>query len=200
VAKGATTTAVTSSVNSSAQGQPVTYTATVTATLPAAGTPTGTVQFFDGGTTITGCTAQTLNAADQATCTVTIYNSGAIHTITAQYIADSNFSGSTSAPLTQTVRGITINDSGQGHTDTLSGTTEENTGALVVNIYSGTGTTGTPVSSSTVPISGTSPPFTWTMTTGSKFLTAHAQYTAQAVQTDGSGNVTSSPALPFNAS
>src|SRR5262249_37307258 len=48
VNQGATTTAVASSLNPSTFGQTVIFTATVTPVAPAAGTPTGTVTFFDG--------------------------------------------------------------------------------------------------------------------------------------------------------
>ncbi len=79
----ATTTAVTSSVTPSKFGQAVTFTATVsTAGL---GTPTGSVQFFDGAATIGG--AQTLNGAGQAQVTTSTL-SVATHTITAQYAGD----------------------------------------------------------------------------------------------------------------
>src|SRR5262249_44379944 len=48
----ATTTTVTSSPNPSVFGQSVTFTATVSAASPGSGTPTGTVTFEDGGTTL----------------------------------------------------------------------------------------------------------------------------------------------------
>ena len=55
---------LTSSTNPSMFGQSVTFTATVTVAAPGAGTPTGTVTFMDGATTLgTG----TLNAAGVAT-------------------------------------------------------------------------------------------------------------------------------------
>src|SRR5262249_10635927 len=48
VNKSGTTTALSPSANPSVFGQSVTFTATVTATSPGAGTPAGTVTFFDG--------------------------------------------------------------------------------------------------------------------------------------------------------
>ena len=51
----ATTTAVGSSVNPSVVGQAVTYTATVAVTAPGSGTPTGNIEFLDGGTAISTC-------------------------------------------------------------------------------------------------------------------------------------------------
>jgi len=105
VTKVATTTSVASSANPSAVGQAVTYTAIVTASAPGTGTPTGAVEFFDGGTAISGCTAQPLSATstDAATCKVTYATSGA-HTITAQYLGSSAFAASAlSSPLSQSV-------------------------------------------------------------------------------------------------
>src|SRR5207253_402671 len=52
VNSASTTTAVASSANPSAFGQSVTFTATVAATAPGAGTPTGTVTFKDGASTL----------------------------------------------------------------------------------------------------------------------------------------------------
>src|SRR5207247_1549549 len=63
-----TTTTVASSANPSTFGQSVTFTATVAAVLPAAGTPTGTVTFLDGASSIgTG----TLSGGGVATFTTT---------------------------------------------------------------------------------------------------------------------------------
>ena len=101
VNQGATATMVTSSVDPSVSGQTVIYTAMVTATAPAGGTPTGTVTFSDGGTTISGCIAQpTVGAV--ALCT-SVYAGVGGHAITAVYNGDANFISSTSPVLTQTV-------------------------------------------------------------------------------------------------
>ncbi len=56
--------------------------------------PTGSVEFLDGGQPIASCIGQTLSAG-QATCTVTYAAAGA-HQITARYVGDPNFTGSTS--------------------------------------------------------------------------------------------------------
>ncbi len=86
-----TTTTVSSSVNPSVYGQMVTFTATVAAASPGSGTPTGTVTFTDGGTTLgTG----NLNSAGQATWTTTSPLSVDTHTITATYNGDTNFTTS----------------------------------------------------------------------------------------------------------
>ena len=52
VNKANTTTALIASPSSSVFGQSVTFTATISATAPGAGTPTGTVTFKDGSTTL----------------------------------------------------------------------------------------------------------------------------------------------------
>jgi hypothetical protein len=85
IAKAVTTTAVSSSSNPSATGQNVTFTATVTS---AAGTPTGTVQFKDGGANLG--LAVTLNSSGVATLSTSSLSAG-VHTITAEYNGDDNF-------------------------------------------------------------------------------------------------------------
>lgn len=99
---GSTMTLVGSSVNPSVSGQPVTYTATVTVVSPAAGMPTGTVSFEDGGLTIAGCAARTLTAAGTATCPFT-YPGAGTHSVTTIYSGDSDFAGSASPTLMQSV-------------------------------------------------------------------------------------------------
>jgi hypothetical protein len=59
IAKAASATTLSSSANPSSVGRGVTFTATVTST---AGTPTGTVVFKDGGTTIAGCGSVSLSS------------------------------------------------------------------------------------------------------------------------------------------
>ena len=98
VNKGATTTSLGSSANPSVFGQSVTFTATVAVTAPASGTPTGTVTFKDGATTL-GTGTLTAGTATFATSALAL----AGHTITAVYGGDSNFTTSTSSGLTQTV-------------------------------------------------------------------------------------------------
>jgi uncharacterized protein YdaL len=83
----ATTTKVTSSAVG--VGFPVTFTATVTAS---GGTPTGSVRFTDGGTTIPGCDAVALSGG-KATCSETFSGRGS-HSIVGSYGGDSSFAGS----------------------------------------------------------------------------------------------------------
>jgi Bacterial Ig-like domain (group 3) len=96
VVANATSTTVISSVNPSALNQSVIFTATVTSP---GGTPTGTVTFMDGATTLgTG----TLDGSGQTTFASSLLLPGN-HSITAVYSGDSNFSAGVSPVLTQTV-------------------------------------------------------------------------------------------------
>jgi hypothetical protein len=101
VNKANTSTAkVASSVNPSVFGQSVTFSTTVTVVAPGAGTPTGTVTFFDGATNIG---SSSVNGSGQASISVSNLAVGN-HSITASYGGDGSFNGSTSAlALIQTV-------------------------------------------------------------------------------------------------
>ena len=106
VNKDASTTSVASSTNPSLFGQPVTFTATVVAVAPGIGTPTGTVTFKDGTTTLGN---GALDGTGKATLTVPsgsihlLSVSAAPHSITAVYGGNANFAASTSPVLTQVV-------------------------------------------------------------------------------------------------
>jgi YVTN family beta-propeller protein len=94
-----TTTTIESSLNPSASGDSVTFTATVSVVAPGEGSPSGTVAFKDGSSTIgTG----TLNSSGVATFTTTSLSAGS-HSISAEYLGNSNFNPSASATLSQTV-------------------------------------------------------------------------------------------------
>ncbi|MGH6670947.1 MAG: S8 family serine peptidase [Xanthobacteraceae bacterium] len=92
-APGGSTTSLSSSPNPSSLGQTVTFTANVTGLAP-----TGTVNFFDGGTQIG---RQTL-AGGTASLTTSSLAVGT-HSITARYGGDPNNAASASAVLTQNV-------------------------------------------------------------------------------------------------
>ena len=83
-----TTTTLTSSANPSIFGNSVTFTATVSESAA-----TGTVNFKDDGTSITGCASQTLSGGS-ATCTTSALTVGS-HPITAVYSGDSTYATST---------------------------------------------------------------------------------------------------------
>ena len=98
VAKATPTVALVSSVNPATVGTTVTFTATVT-TL--AGTPSGSVGFYDGATLL-GSSTLALNVAAYTTSSL----AAGAHSITSVYTGDSNFSTLTSAVLTETVTAI----------------------------------------------------------------------------------------------
>jgi len=83
-------------------GSNVTFTAAVTAAAPGSGTPTGTVQFFDGATFLgTG----TLTAGIATFTTFKLYPTPPLHSITAVYGGDLNFTSSTSPVFLQAING-----------------------------------------------------------------------------------------------
>ena len=94
-----TSTALSSSVNPSDFGQSVTFTVTVTAAAPGSGTPTGSVAFMDGSTTLGNGTL----SGGKATFKTSALPVGS-QSLTAVYSGDANFTTSTSAVLTQTVK------------------------------------------------------------------------------------------------
>jgi len=94
---------VTSALNPSTVGQAVIFTATLSG--PAGVTPTGTVTFADGSSTLGTATLSVVNGQDIATLGTSALAVGS-HTITATYSGDGNFAGS-SAALTQTVKALT---------------------------------------------------------------------------------------------
>jgi hypothetical protein len=98
----ATTTTLTSSPNPSGFGQSVTFTATVTAQR--GGSPTGTVSFLDGTTSLG---TSSLNGSGVATFPTSILTVGT-HGVTATYNGDANFDPSTSSVLYQIVQGAAV--------------------------------------------------------------------------------------------
>jgi hypothetical protein len=99
VDQDSTTSSVASSANPSVFGQSVTFTATISANSPGSGTPTGSVTFEDGSTTL-GTT--TLNGSGIATFSTSSLSVGS-HSITAVYGGDTDFTTSTSPALGQMV-------------------------------------------------------------------------------------------------
>ena len=107
VTRATPTVGVTSSVNPSDFGQSVTFTATVSS---GSGTPTGTVQFKDGGVNLGSAQALTNGTAQLTTATLSSGN----HVITAEYSGDTNFeTGTATLAGGQTVNAaptVSIND------------------------------------------------------------------------------------------
>jgi hypothetical protein len=100
VSKATSTTSLASSVNPSTLGQSATFTAAVS---PSAAT--GTVQFFDGGTSL-GTATLSGGRASVSTSSLAVGN----HSITATYSGDANNTGSSSSTLTQTVNSAPAGD------------------------------------------------------------------------------------------
>jgi hypothetical protein len=89
-----------SSSNPSIAGQGVTFTATFSGS---AGTPTGTVDFRDGATSISGCASVVLSNGS-ASCTTSGLAVGS-HSITAAYSGNASYNPGTSPAVTQAVDG-----------------------------------------------------------------------------------------------
>ena len=98
VSRASSATVVTFSPVSPVAGQSVTLTATVSAVAPGSQTPTGTVQFFNGGTSI-GTATLVSGAGSITTSTL----AAGANSITAQYLGDSNFIGGTSPAVNVTL-------------------------------------------------------------------------------------------------
>jgi hypothetical protein len=98
VNKGSVTNVVTSTLNPSVLWDSITLTATVTAVAPAAGTPSGTITFKDGTTTL-GISNLVAGVASW-TGTNLLATS---HSITAVYSGDGNFLAGTAGTNTQVV-------------------------------------------------------------------------------------------------
>jgi len=182
-----TATALTSSLDPSVFGQAVTFTATVN---PFSG-PTGTVQFFDG-VNLLGTVALSGGTASLTTSGLAV----GTHFITATYSGDSNFGGSTSSPVTQTVSASTIstttaltsslNPSGFGQQVTFSATVNPSSGATgTVTFMEGALTLGT----SALNGSGVATFSTSTLAVGTHSITA--QYSGDATHTGSTSPVLS---------
>ncbi|HXB62240.1 MAG TPA: MBG domain-containing protein [Acidobacteriaceae bacterium] len=103
ITQSPTTVLLQSSSASSTYGTSVTFTATVTPNISSSGVPTGSVSFYDG-TTLLGTVSLVSGAGTFSTTALTV---GA-HTITATYAGDTNFTGSTSNSIAQTVLQATL--------------------------------------------------------------------------------------------
>jgi streptogramin lyase len=174
VGAGATSTAIATSVNPSNAGQSVTFTATVTASSPAAGTPTGTVIFNDGGASI----GSGILAGGSASFSTSSLIAGS-HTVTAAYAGNANFGSSGSAAITQTVNGLATSTTLAGSTNpTQFGQSAIFTATVTPMSGSGTPTGtvtfsdgGTSIGSSTL-VSGSANFSTATLSVGTHTITA----------------------------
>ena len=98
-----TTLALTAATNPITAGGSTTFTATLTPATGSTGTPTGTVQFFNGSTAIG--TAIPL-ASNKATSDSATFATAGTFSITAVYSGDTNFATSTSTALSLVVNAV----------------------------------------------------------------------------------------------
>jgi hypothetical protein len=147
VNKASSTTTLASSANPSTYGSSVKFTATVTSGA------TGTVTFKDGSTTL-GTGTLSSGKATFATSSLTAGS----HSVTASYGGDTNFNGSASSALSQTVNkantsttvGSSSNPSAYGSSVTFTATISSTTATGTVTFKDGTTTLGTGTVSSGV--------------------------------------------------
>jgi len=169
VDKADTTTTVASNNNPSAFGQNVTFTATVSPS-GTTGTPGGSVTFKDGATTL-GSSPLSSGVATFATASLAV----GPHSITAVYGADTNFNGSTSAALTETVNKANTatavasnnNPSVFGQNVTLSATVSPSGATGTVQFFDGATLLGAPTLSG-----GTATLSTASLSAGTHSITA----------------------------
>jgi hypothetical protein len=170
VGAGSSTTTLTSSANPAVAGQPVAFTATVSGS---GATPTGTVTFKDGTTTLA---TATLDGGAQATFSSAAFSAGT-HAITASYGGDGNFSASTSPALSQAINTSAV-------TITLSSSANPSAPGQIVSltaVLTGNGATptgaitfkdGGAVLGATTLVGGRATLSTATLSTGSHVITA----------------------------
>jgi uncharacterized repeat protein (TIGR03803 family) len=176
VNQASTTTTLTPSVNPSVTGQSVTFTATVSGSSGTP-TPTGSVTFYANGTPLGSDTLNGSGVAIWSTSTLAVGS----QTITANYGGDSNYAGSESANLTQTVnqaatttrRMSSVNPSVFGQTVTFTATVSASSPGS--GIPTGTVTfyaNGTFLGDGTLNGSGVAEFSTSTLSVGSQTITA----------------------------
>jgi hypothetical protein len=186
----------TSSANSVFMQNPVTLTATVSS---AAGSPTGTVTFQDGGVALSQCSVIALTSG-VASCTISTM-SAASHSITVAYSGDANFLAATSSALTEAVGDFTITAPGASVTATAGGTA-----GYTINVSPASGASTFPAAV-TLSVSGLPTGATYTFTPASLAagasatnvtLTIQLPQTMAATQPDrGTGGKLASRLAPF---
>jgi hypothetical protein len=150
VDQAATSTALNSAPNPSTLGSNVTLTATVSVGPPASGTPTGSVEFFDGATSLGSSPV----SSGSAVLNTSLLSAGS-HSLTAVYSGDASFTGSTSAvhshsvtnPSTSTAVTSSPNPSVVGEGVTITATVTPSAATGTVEFFDGATSLGSsPVS------------------------------------------------------
>lgn len=170
-----TSTTLTATLSTSVAGQKVTFTATVKAVALGAGTPSGTITFYDGAT-ILSTQALANGRATLATTALAVGN----YSITAAYSGSSDFVSSTSAVLSQVVNQASTtttltakpNPANAGQTVTFTATVKAVAPGVGTPSGSVTFMDGTTVLGSAPLVSGKATLATTTLTSGSHTITA----------------------------
>jgi hypothetical protein len=152
-----TATALAATPTSGVSGVSISFSATIT---PASGSavPTGSVDFYDGTTSLG---TETLNSSGEATLSTSTLAVGT-HSITAKYSGDTNFNASTSSAVTVTISalapGFTISNGGP-ITISSPGATTGNTATITVTPAGGfTGQVTLTAALATSPANAVDPP------------------------------------------
>lgn len=147
---------LTSSANPSTQGESVTFTGTVVTSIPGLPTPTGTITFTYGSTSVP--VTMTNGAASYSTTTLPLGNT----TVVASYSGDSNFNPATSLGLLQvvnpaplTITTTTLPDAVQNVSYSGTVVATGGLGPYSFSISAGALPTGLSINSSNGSISGT---------------------------------------------
>lgn len=133
ITQAGTATSLTASTASVGEGSSVTFTATVSSLT--SGTPTGSVTFSSNGATL-GTANLSSGVATYSTNALAV----GVQSITASYVATTNFSTSTSAPVSETVTVPVTTGTVSSSTVTLQGGSG---GSVNLNISATGGYTGT---------------------------------------------------------
>ena len=176
--------------NPSVFGQSITFTATVAAVSPGAGTVAGTVEFFDGVTSLGTVTLVSGSATSAA-----ITNFGvSTHSITAVYSGDASFVTSTSTAVSQVVNLATANTPTFGiPTSTADGFTVQISNYVGAFTYGGTATTGTvSISGAVVTVTGVAANTSSTAT----ITTTQTNYANGSALVTATSNVAPTPPAP----
>jgi hypothetical protein len=152
VTQAAPAAALASSATTVLTTNPVTFTATVSASV---GTPTGSVSFIDGTTSL-GFVVLKAGVAAFATSSLAV----GTHTITAHYAGDTNFSAITSTAVTETVQDFSLTVAASGTTSATATPGGAANYALVIGPTTGTRFPG----AVTLSVSGLPPGATGTLT------------------------------------
>ena len=180
-ASAPSSTSLASLASTSYSGNVVTFTASVLSGTGNTAIPTGTLQFYNNGTTALG-SAVSLSAAGTATYTDALVAGSSPYQITAVYSGDSNYAASTSPNITQTVElnvptvsmvsatnPVTAGNSVSFTATVGAGTTGSVTPTGTVQFYNGSTPIGAPV---TVSGSGTASYSTSALGVGSQSISA----------------------------